>query len=82
MRVNNNVLVRMAIKELRRKRLAEEISATLLARRAGINRSRLSFLECGHLHPSDEELRRLEAALGELSAARARVREVAVEVGL
>ena len=69
------------IKALRSKKLSEEISGTLLARKAGIDRSRVSFMECGHLQPTAEELQRLSVALEQLIAAKHKVNQVAVEVG-
>lgn len=69
------------IKTLRLKRRAEDISATLLASKAKINRTRLSFIECGHIQPSEDELQRLSAALDELITAKYKVRQVAEEVG-
>jgi hypothetical protein len=71
----------MTIQEIRSKCLAEEVSATLLAKRAGINRPRLSLLEYGHLSATSDELRRLEVSLNELIAAKNRVIEVALQVG-
>jgi predicted transcriptional regulator len=69
------------IKTLRSKRLSEEISAHLLARKAGVERARLSFIECGHVQATEDELRRLSAALDDLIAAKHKVQQVAKEVG-
>ena len=66
---------------MRSQRINAEISATLLARQANINRSRYSFIECGHVKPTDEELERLETALNRLLWARRQVKEVAEQVG-
>lgn len=69
------------IKTLRARRLAEEISGTLLARAAGFDRSRLSFIENLHVQPTDDELERLSVALGRLIVAKQKVQRVAAEVG-
>ena len=71
----------MMAQTIRFQRVSAAIPAILLARHANINRSRLSFIERGHVQPTDEELQRLDAALRALVAARLRVREVAVQVG-
>jgi len=67
--------------EIRSKRFAAEISATLLAARAKVNRSRLSNLERGYSQPTEEELTRLTSALEQLLDAKAAIREVADSVG-
>jgi hypothetical protein len=69
------------IKSIRAKRVAEEISGTLLARKAGIERTRLSFAECSHIQLSAAELQRLVAALDQLIAAKRQVQELATAVG-
>lgn len=51
------------IQEIQTRRSAAGIPAIALAARARINRSRLSYLERGHVQPTDDELRRLEAVL-------------------
>ncbi len=71
----------MGIKALRSQRVSAEIPAILLARHAGIDRSRLSQIERGHVQPTNEELQRLNDTLNVLIAARQRVREVAEQVG-
>jgi transcriptional regulator with XRE-family HTH domain len=71
----------MEIQAIRSQRVAAEIPAILLARHAGIDRSRLSLIERGHVQATNEELRRLDSALNLLIAARLRVREVAERVG-
>jgi transcriptional regulator with XRE-family HTH domain len=68
-------------KELRSKRAAAEIPATLLAIRAKINRSRLSGIERGYVQPSKDELHRLSAALDQLIAAKSLIDQVAASVG-
>jgi len=67
--------------ELRLKRVAAEIPATLLAARAKVNRSRLSGLERGYIKPTEDELRRLSAALDQLIQAKHVVDQVAASVG-
>jgi hypothetical protein len=67
--------------ELRLKRAAAEIPATLLAARARVNRSRLSGLELGYIQPTEDELQRLSAALDQLIRAKHIVDQVAASVG-
>jgi len=69
------------LNELRSKRIAAEIPATLLAAKARINRSRLSNLERGYVQPTDEELQRLARALEELIRAKMVIQKAAVAVG-
>jgi transcriptional regulator with XRE-family HTH domain len=71
----------MMIKELRSKRVAAEIPATLLAARAKINRSRLSSIERGYVQPTEEELQRLSAALNQLIQAKAAIKRTATALG-
>ena len=71
----------MTIDELRSKRVAAEIPATMLATKARVNRSRLSNIECGHVEPNENELQRLSRALEQLIEARAAIRKTAVAVG-
>jgi transcriptional regulator with XRE-family HTH domain len=71
----------MTLKELRSKRIAAEIPATLLAARTKINRSRLSNLERGYSQPTGEELERLRIGLDELIAAKSAVDQLAASVG-
>jgi len=71
----------MTVIELRSKRIAHEIPAIRLAAKAGINRCRLSSLECGHLQPSGSELRQLEVALRQLIEAKSAIREAAIAAG-
>jgi transcriptional regulator with XRE-family HTH domain len=66
---------------IRSRRIAAEISATLLAAKAQVNRSRLSNLERGYVHPTEEELRRLTSALESLILAKAAIRKTAASVG-
>ena len=69
------------IKSIRARRVIEEISGILLARKAGIDRARMSCLENGHIQPTADELQRLGAALDALIAAKHKVEQVAAEVG-
>jgi predicted transcriptional regulator len=68
-------------KEIRSKRAAAEIPATLLALKANVNRSRLSGIERGYVKPRAEELQRLQTALEELIKAKSIVDSVAASVG-
>jgi predicted transcriptional regulator len=68
-------------KELRSKRKAAEIPATLLAARAKVNRSRLSGIERGYVQPTEEELQCLTAALDELIQAKSIIDRAAASVG-
>jgi transcriptional regulator with XRE-family HTH domain len=68
-------------REIRSKRAAAGISATVLAKKAGIHRSRLSFIEHGHIESSPGELQRLGTALDKLITQKRRVRQFAEEVG-
>jgi hypothetical protein len=67
--------------ELRSKRLAAEISATVLAANAKINRSRLSNIERGYVQATDGELERLVVTLDSLIEAKSAVDRVAASVG-
>lgn len=69
------------IRDLRFKRVAAEIPASLLAAKAGVNRSRLSNLERGYAHPTEEELQRLTSALEQLIDAKAVMQRTAAAVG-
>ncbi len=71
----------MMVKELRSKRVAAEIPATLLAAKAKVNRSRLSNLERGYVQPTEEELHRLISALEQLVHAKAAIQKTAAAVG-
>jgi transcriptional regulator with XRE-family HTH domain len=71
----------MNITELRSKRIAAEIPAIRVARQANIDRTRLSFIENGHVKPTEDELRQIETALGKLIAAKDAVREAAKAAG-
>ena len=69
------------VQELRSRRVAAEIPATLLASKARVNRSRLSGLEHGYVQPTDDELQRLHASLEHLIRAKAVIRQAAAAVG-
>jgi transcriptional regulator with XRE-family HTH domain len=71
----------MTIKELRSKRVAAEVPATLLAAKAGVNRSRLSNIERGYVQPTEDELQRLTAALQNLLHAKSVIQQAAASVG-
>lgn len=71
----------MTLKELRSRRIAAEIPATLLAARAKVNRSRLSNLERGYSEATDKELQRLNAALEQLILAKSAIDHVAASFG-
>jgi len=71
----------MTVQELRSKRVAAEIPATLLANKARVNRSRLSGIERGYVQPTTEEMQRLHASLEDLLRAKAVVRQAAASVG-
>jgi predicted transcriptional regulator len=71
----------MTVKELRSKRLAAEVPATLLAAKAGVNRSRLSGIERGYIQPTEEEMKRLHASLEDLVRARTVIQQAAASVG-
>ncbi len=67
--------------ELRSKRIAAEIPATVLALTAKINRSRLSNIERGYVQPTDQELSQLTAALEDLVKAKTLIDRVTASVG-
>jgi predicted transcriptional regulator len=67
--------------ELRSKRVAAEISATLLAAKARVNRCRLSGLERGYAQATEEELQRLTRSLEQLIEAKAAIQKTAAAVG-
>jgi transcriptional regulator with XRE-family HTH domain len=71
----------MTIKEFRAKRITEEISAVTVAKKANVDRSRLSLIETGHRDPTEDEMRRLAAALNFLLEAKAVVRKAAIAAG-
>jgi len=68
-------------KALRSKRVAAEIPATLLAAKAGVNRSRLSGIERGYVQPTEDELQRLHESLEQLIRDKAVIQQAAASVG-
>ena len=66
---------------LRAKRVTARIPGYAVARKAGINRSKLSEIENGHVRPTEAEHQRINSALDELAAAKQRIAQVAAEVG-
>ena len=72
----------MTGQQIRSERAAAGIAGELLAKRAEITRARLSSIERGYVEPTPEEAARLDQALGELLAGKARLAAVAAEVGL
>jgi predicted transcriptional regulator len=75
------VVKTMTARELRSKRVAAEISATILAANAKINRSRLSNIERGYIQTTEEELQQLNTVLEDLIKAKSVVDRVAASVG-
>jgi len=71
----------MPIRDLRSNRAAAEISATLLATKAKVNRSRLSMIERGYIQPTQEELQRLRESLDQLVRDKAVIKRAAASVG-
>lgn len=67
--------------QIRATRAGAGIAAALLSTKAGIDRAKLSRIECGYIEPTSAEAARLKAALDELAAAREKVAAVAAEVG-
>jgi hypothetical protein len=78
---SRNLFLFMTITELRSKRIAAEIPAIRVARQANIDRTRLSFIENGHVEPTGDELRQLETALGQLIEAKSAIRKAAIAAG-
>ena len=83
MRGNNRQLplLIMTVQTLRSTRIAAEIPASLLAAKAGVNRSRLSNLERGYAYPTEDELHRLTGALEQLVDAKAVMQRTAAAIG-
>jgi DNA-binding transcriptional regulator YiaG len=67
--------------ELHSKRIAAEIPATVLARTAKVNRSRLSNIERGYVQPTDQELCLLRTALEDLIKAKSVIDQLTASVG-
>jgi transcriptional regulator with XRE-family HTH domain len=72
----------MKISELRLTRISHEIPQIQLAVRAGMDRTRLSMLENGHVQPTDEYLTRLTTALDSLIQERRQLTKLAADAGL
>jgi predicted transcriptional regulator len=71
----------MTLTDLRSKRIAADISTTVLAVNAKINRTRLSHIERGYVQPTEQELQRLTAALETLIKTKSSVDHFAASVG-
>jgi transcriptional regulator with XRE-family HTH domain len=67
--------------ELRNKRNAAGIAGSLVCKKAGVARSRLSDIERGYVFASDDESARIDTALDELTRTKRRIAEVAAEEG-
>ncbi len=67
--------------EIRIQRVGAEISASMLAAKAGINRSSLSEMEHGYIQPTEAQLQRLATALDELIHAKDAMQKAAIAVG-
>jgi transcriptional regulator with XRE-family HTH domain len=67
--------------QLRDRRNAAQIAGSLVCKKAGIVRSRLSDIERGYVEPSEVEIVRLSAALDELTRAKQKIAAVAAEEG-
>jgi transcriptional regulator with XRE-family HTH domain len=71
----------MNAQNIRTTRLAAEISASLLAANARVNRTRLSQIERGYVEPNADEIERLSHALHRLIQAKELVKRAAVTAG-
>jgi len=71
----------MNAQTIRSTRVAAEISASLLAAKANINRTRLSQIERRYVQPKEDELLRLSRALEQLIHAKSVVRDAVASVG-
>jgi len=71
----------LTMKELRNRRRAADIAAAMLANEAEITRTRISAFENGHAQPTEDEFRRLQAALERLVSAKTVIQQVAASVG-
>lgn len=69
------------IQTLRARRKSCDITATLVALKARVNRSRLSAIERGYIQPTDEEMERLQTALNDLIQAKAAIQKTATDHG-
>jgi len=66
---------------LRNRRVVARIPGHMVCTRAGISRGRLSEIELGRVHATDEELKRIDDALRLLIEARKRMARVAAQCG-
>ena len=71
----------MPAQSLRTRRKSSDITATLVALKARVNRSRLSGIERGYIQPTDEEMERLQTALDQLIQAKAAIQKTATDQG-
>jgi transcriptional regulator with XRE-family HTH domain len=67
--------------QLRDRRNAARIAGSLVCKKAGISRSRLSDIERGYVAASEMEIARLSVALDELTRAKQKIATVAAEEG-
>jgi transcriptional regulator with XRE-family HTH domain len=73
--------IQMTGEQIRSKRAFAGIAGFVLARKAGISRSRLSLLERGYASPTAGELARISEALDQLVEAQQRIRQAADAAG-
>ena len=66
---------------IKAKRTAAGIAGSIICKRIGMARSRLSDIERGYVTPSREELARIAAALDELIEAKSFLDKIAASVG-
>jgi transcriptional regulator with XRE-family HTH domain len=67
--------------QLRDRRNTARIAGSLLCKKAGIARSRLSDIERDYVEPSEVEIALLSVALDELTRAKQKIAAVAAEEG-
>jgi transcriptional regulator with XRE-family HTH domain len=70
------------ITEFKFRRMAAGVPAIQVAARAGMDRTRLTFFENGHVEPTDADLSRLSEALGAIIEDRRRLAQLAAEAGI
>ena len=66
---------------LRQKRIHAQLTGSLVSAKSGVCRSRLSSIERGYIVPREEEVTRVNAAIGSLAEARKAIERTASEVG-
>jgi len=71
----------MIATEIRSKRQQVGIPGYVLSLKAGIARTRLSDIERSYIIPTEDELSKLEEALGELIRAKRKINATAAECG-